>query len=164
MLMLLPTQLTLRQTKNSIRMYSYPIKETNLLTDKSYKWENLTAEQADKKINEFRNESLLRIKLTLKLSHATSAGLNFNGQSLLNYDMNFNTVNGTFYSPNDMTSMEISADIFIDKTSVEVFVDEGAYSFSFARKDSDKQKGFNFWGTNMAIKNLEICTLKSIWK
>lgn len=164
MLMLLPTQLTLRQTKNGIRMYSYPIKETNLLTDKSYKWENLTAEQADKKINEFRNESLLRIKLTLKLSHATSAGLNFNGQSLLNYDMNFNAVNGTFYSPNDMTSMEISADIFIDKTSVEVFVDEGAYSFSFARKDSDKQKGFNFWGTNIAIKNLEICTLKSIWK
>ncbi|MBZ4656984.1 MAG: hypothetical protein PWQ71_1141 [Bacteroidota bacterium] len=164
MLMLLPTQLTLRQTKNGIRMYSYPIKETNLLTDKSYKWENLTAEQADKKINEFRNESLLRIKLTLKLSHATSAGLNFNGQSLLNYDMNFNAVNGTFYSPNDMTSMEISADIFIDKTSVEVFVDEGAYSFSFARKDSNKQKGFNFWGTNIAIKNLEICTLKSIWK
>ena len=163
MLMLLPTQLTLRQTKNGIRMYSYPIKETDMLTDKSYKWENLTAEQADKKINEFRNESLLRIKFTLKLSHATSAGLNFNGQSLLNYDMNFNTVNGTFYSPYDMTSMEISTDIFIDKTSVEVFVDDGAYSFSFPREDSDKQKGFNFWGTNIAVRNLEICTLKSIW-
>lgn len=163
MLMLLPTQLTLRQTKNGIRMFSYPVKETELLTDKMCKWENLTAEQADKKINEFRNESLLRIKLTLKLSHATSAGLNFNGQSLLNYDMNFNTVNGIFYSPIDITSMDISADIFIDKTSVEVFVDDGVYSFSFARKDSDKQKGFNFWGTNIAIKNLEICTLKSIW-
>ena len=78
--------------------------------------------------------------------------------------MNFNTVNGVFYSPEDMTSMEISADIFIDKTSVEIFIDNGAYSCSFERKPTDPEKGFNFWGNNISIKKLELSTLRSIWK
>jgi len=62
-----------------------------------------------------------------------------------------------------MTSMEISADIFIDKTSVEVFIDNGAYSYSFERKINDQNKGFNFWGNNIQIKNIEVFRLKSIW-
>jgi len=96
------------------------------------------------KINEFRNESLLRIKLTLKLSHATSAGLNFNGQSLLNYDMNFNTVNGTFYSPNDMTSMEISADIFIDKHPSKFLLTKALIRFLLLEKIRINRKALTF--------------------
>lgn len=164
MLMLLPTQLTLRETKEGVRLFSFPVKEIDLLTDSCEKRENLNAEQATELINKFDNKLPLRVKLSLSLSHATGAGLDLNGQSLLNYDLNFNTINGIFYSPENMTSMEISADIFIDKTSVEVFIDGGAYSYSFERKTIDDKKGFNFWGNNISIKNLEICTLKSIWK
>lgn len=163
MLMLLPTELKLISTNNGVRLFSTPIDETNLLTDNCNKWENLNVEEADKNLNMYKDEQLLRIKTTIKLSHATSAGLDFKGQSLLNYDMNNNTVNGVFYSPVDMTSMEISADIFIDKTSVEVFIDNGAYSYSFERKINDQNKGFNFWGNNIQIKNIEVFRLKSIW-
>jgi len=163
MLMLLPTELKLKSTNNGVRLFSTPIDETNLLTDNCEKWVNLNIEQADKNLNVYKDEQLLRIKMTMKLSHATSAGLDFKGQSLLNYDMNNNTVNGVFYSPDDMTSMEISADIFIDKSSVEVFIDNGAYSYSFERKTNDQNKGFDFWGNNIQIKNLEVFRLKSIW-
>lgn len=163
-MMLLPTELTLRTTKEGVRLFSYPIEEVNRLVDKSQKWENLSADEANSTINEFKNESLLRIRLTLSLSHATSAGLDFKGQNLLNYDMNSNTVNGVFYSPEDMTSMEISADIFIDKTSVEVFIDNGAYSISFERRPSEPGKGFNFWGNNIQVKELELSTIQSVWK
>jgi fructan beta-fructosidase len=48
--------------------------------------------------------------------------------------MNFNQINGSFYSPEDRTSMEISVDIIIDKTSIEVFIDDGAFSYAIARK------------------------------
>ncbi|MFA6701525.1 MAG: DUF4980 domain-containing protein [Dysgonamonadaceae bacterium] len=163
MLMLLPTELKLKSTNNGVRLFSAPIDETNLLTDNCEKWANLNVEQADKNLNVYKDEQLLRIKMTMKLSHATSAGLDFKGQSILNYDMNNNTVNGVFYSPEDMTSMEISADIFIDKSSVEVFIDNGAYSYSFERKINDQNKDFNFWGNNIQIKNLEVFRLKSIW-
>lgn len=164
MLMLLPTELTLRNTKNGIRLFSKPVDEVSLLKDKSDIWENLSSDEANKKIQEFNDESLLRVKFTLKLSHATGAGLNFRGQSLLDYDMNSNLINGVFYSPNDMTSMEITAEIFIDKTSVEVFIDDGAYSCSFEKRIINANQGFHFWGNNIEIKRLDINTLKSIWR
>lgn len=163
MLMLLPTQLTLRRTREGVRLFSYPVEEVSQLISQSNKWVNLSVEEANRAINMFQDESLLHIRFTLSLSHATGAGLDYHGQTLLNYDMNFNSVNGVFYSPEEMTSMEITADIYIDKTSVELFIDNGAYSHSFERSSADREKGFNFWGNNIRIKTLELSLLNSIW-
>jgi sucrose-6-phosphate hydrolase SacC (GH32 family) len=143
-------------------LFELPVDEVNLLNKASYSWQNLSADVANLHLQEFNDESLLRIKFTLKLFHATSAGLNLDGQSLLNYNMNHNLVNGVFYSPNEMTSMKISADIFIDKTSVEVFIDGGGYSCSFEKRATDPNQGFHFWGNNIHVENLEVFVLKSI--
>lgn len=163
-LMLLPTELTLRTTKNGVRLFSVPIKETTQLFDKVGQWTGLTPEDANVNLKTFNNTDGLRIKTTIKLSQTTSAGLNLFGQHIINYDMNFNQVNGVFYSPENMTSMELSADIYIDRTSIEVFIDGGAYSYSMERKpDLQNKEGLHFWG-GMEVKNLEVYTAKSIWK
>lgn len=164
-MMLLPTELSLRTTKDGIRLFSTPVKEFDRLQTKAGQWSALTADKANELLQQYNNEGTLRIRTTIKLSHATGAGLNLFGQSLLNYDMNFNLVNGVFYSPEDMTSMEITADIVLDRTSVEVYIDNGAYSYSMERRPDPKNKeGFHFWGNNIDVKNLEVFTLKSIWK
>ncbi len=163
-LMLIPTELTLRTTKEGVRLFSYPVKEFNQLTDKEYRWNNLTADEASRKLQEFNHADVLKIRTTFKLSHATDAGLNLFGQSLIIYDMNGNRVNGVFYSPEDRTSMEITADIILDKTCVEVFIDGGAYSYSMERTPrTDNKEGFRFFGNNIEVKELHISTLKSIW-
>ncbi len=163
-MMLLPTELTLKSTKNGIRLFNKPVKEVDKIQEKVQSWDNLTSDRANELMKEFNHSDLLRIKTTIKLSHATSAGLNLFGQHLVDYDMNFNLVNGVFYSPEDFTSMELTADILIDKTSVEVFIDGGAYSYSMERKPrSDNKEGLHFWGNNIDIKKLEIYTIKSIW-
>ena len=78
--------------------------------------------------------------------------------------MNFNQINGMFYSPEDRTSMEISADIIIDKTSVEVFVDGGAFSYAIERKADPKNKdGFKFFGNRIEVKSLKVYPMLSIW-
>lgn len=82
MLMLLPTELTLRNTKDGVRLFSFPVNEVNILNKVSYSWQNLSADVANQHLQEFNDEPLLAIKFTLKLSHATGAGLNLNGQSL----------------------------------------------------------------------------------
>ena len=157
MMMLLPTELTLKTTRNGIRMFSAPVKELDMLFRPLASVEGQSAEAASELLSRFADSACLRIKTTLRLSHATSAGIDLYGQHLIDYDMNFNTVNGVFYSPDEMTSMEISADIFLDKTSVEVFIDGGAYSYSMARKArSDNKEGFRFWGHNIEVKKLEI--------
>ncbi|RQP14072.1 MAG: glycoside hydrolase family 32 protein, partial [Parapedobacter sp.] len=164
-MMLLPTELTLRTTKEGPRLFNVPVKETEQLFSSVRQWENLTSDQANELLDEFDRADGLRIKTTFKLSHATSAGFNLFGQRIIDYDLNFNTVNGTFYSPADRTSMEISADIYIDRTSIEVFIDGGAFSYSMERKPhADNQEGFHFWGNNIEVKNLEVFSAQSIWK
>lgn len=163
-MMLLPTELTLRTTGNGPRLFNIPVRETEQLFTPVGRWNSLSSHEANTKMKEFNSSECLRIKTTIKLSHATNAGLDLYGQRILNYDLNTNTINGYFYSPDEMTSMEISVDIYIDKTSIEVFVDEGAYSYSMERKaDLNNKQGFSFWGNNIGIENLEVFNVKSIW-
>jgi len=164
-MMLMPTELKLKTTKDGVRLFSTPVKENEQLFTSENKWTNLNAKDATEHLKAINNTNILRIKTKIKLSHATSAGLSLKGQRIFDYDMNFNLVNGVFYSPEDMTSMEISADIFIDKTSVEVFIDGGAYSYSMERKQDPKNKdGLSFFGNNIEVKELEVFSIKSIWK
>lgn len=164
-MMLLPTELQLRNTKNGVRLFSNPVKETEKLFQSAGKWSSLPAQQANEKLKSIASTDQFRIRTTMKLSHATSAGLSLFGQRILDYDMNSNLVNGVFYSPQDMTSMEIAADIYVDKTSVEVFIDNGAYSYSLQRKPAAEYKSnLEFWGNRIEVSNLEVYSVKPIWK
>ena len=164
-MMLLPTELQLRTTKDGLRLTSQPVKETEQLFSSIGKWSSLTEAEANAKLKSLPSPDQFRIKTTIKLSHATSAGLSLFGQRILDYDMNSNLVNGVFYSPEDMTSMEITADIYVDRTTVEVFIDHGAYSYSLQRKpDARAKETLNFWGNRIEVKNLEIYNAESAWK
>ncbi len=163
-MMLLPTQLTLKTTKDGPRLYSMPVKEVEQLFTSVKKWTALSSKDANDKLKEFYDADRLRIKTTIKLSHATNAGFNLFGQQMIGYDMNNNMLNGMFYSPQDMTSMELTADIYIDRTSIEVFIDGGAYSYSMERRpDKNNKEGLHFWGNNIEVKNVEVFSVKSIW-
>ena len=164
MLMLLPTELTLRTTKDGVRLFSYPIKEVEHLHQQRYSWRSLTSQEASQRLQTYSKADRLRIKTTFKLSHATDAGLELDGQALIRYDLNYNLINGVFYSPEDRTSMEVTADIFIDRTCIEVFIDGGAYSYSMQRDINDQQTGFRFFGNNIEVKELNVYTLHSIWQ
>ncbi|TDQ06624.1 glycoside hydrolase family 32 protein [Pedobacter metabolipauper] len=164
-MMLMPTELTLHTTKNGIRMFSMPVKETTQLFERVHQWPSLTPAEANQKLKEFYNSDRFRVKATIKLSYATSAGFNLFGQRVVDYDMNFNLINGVFYSPDAITSMELDVDIYVDRTSIEVFVDNGAYSYSMERRPrSDNKEGLHFWGNEVEVKNLGIYSVKSIWK
>jgi fructan beta-fructosidase len=164
-MMLMPTTLTLKTTKDGVRLFSVPVQESEQLFTKVNQWGNLSQEEATARLAAYKQADRLRLKATIKLSHATNAGLDLFGQHLINYDLNPNLLNGTFYSPQDMTSMELTADIYIDRTSIEVFIDGGAYSYSMERKPLvQNTAGFQFWGNNIAVKSLEVYNVKSIWE
>lgn len=162
-MMTFPTELTLRTTRNGLRLYSYPVRELSKLQHLQGSWTNLKAEEASAKLRQFSNERALWVKATIRLSHSTSAGLGLDGQNIVDYDLNRNTINGNFYSPEDIGSMELSFDILLDSTSAEVYIDGGAFSYVMERR-AHNGSGFNFWGTNIMVKNLEVYTLESIWE
>lgn len=163
--MQMPTEFSLRTTKDGVRLFSKPIKELDTLFTLEKEKSNLTSDQANQLMSEYKKDDLLRIKTTIKLSHATSAGIDLCGQRILDYDMNSNIINGRFYSPEDMTSMELNADIYIDKTSIEVFIDGGAYTYSIERRSHNgNNDGVVFWGNQIQVKDVKVYSVKSIWK
>ena len=180
-MMLLPTELTLKTTKDGIRLCSNPVKELDQLHQSEDVWHNIAGVQANEYLKQFKNLDCIRIKTTFRYWDSRGSGLSLDGQRILEYDTNHNLVNGVFYSPDDMTSMELTADIFIDKTSIEVFIDDGRYSYTIPRMNgnfepanryaywtpaldrSNKEEGLRFWGDNIQILDLKVNTMKSIW-
>lgn len=91
-------------------------------------------------MQEFRSAGCLRIRTAIRLSQAIDAGPNRFGQRITAYDLNSNTPGGRFYSPQAPTSKELTADIYIDRTSIGVFIDGGLYSYSYGVRPGQKQR------------------------
>lgn len=171
-LMLLPTQLTLRTTVDGVRIFSEPVREVQSLLERQYTATgDLSAEEANTILSRVlgTDESSclgdgLHIHCRIALSYATSAGLDLDGQHLVDYDTNQNLVNGHPYSAEDPTAMEFETDIYVDRTSVELFVDSGALSCSFPRSQGNRRDGLHFWGREITVRELSVDRVKSIWQ
>jgi fructan beta-fructosidase len=161
--MTVPTELTLRTTKDGVRLFSEPIKEYEGLELPGGEWKDLSAEEANKVLEKYADADVARIRFTIELFIPTSAGLSFRGQNLVDYDQSHNKLNGSFYCPDDMTSMELTADIIVDRDAVDIFIDHGAYAHYMQLVPKD-ESGFWFWGSIAKVKSLKINPLKSIWE
>ena len=168
--MLLPTELTLRTTKDGIRLISKPIREVASLLKPLYSSEKaLNGQEVNKALQPYQSQDCVHLRATLNLTYATSAGLRFDGQTLVDYDLNHNTLNGQFYSPQDPTSLSLTMDIYIDLTSIEVFIDDGLYSYSMERKRAistprnPAAKGLEFWGADINVTDIQLDAVESCW-
>lgn len=162
-MMLLPTELTLKTTADGIRLISKPVEEVRTLMKNVLSSNGtLNAEAANRLLESLGCKDGLHLSFTLHLNHRTSAGLSLAGRNILDYDSNFNTINGQYYSPQNPTSMDLTADIYIDRTCVEVFIDGGLYSYSMEWHES-KPEGLRFWGTNLTVSGLKVDRVESIW-
>lgn len=171
--MLLPTELALRTTRDGIRLISKPIAEVASLLKSLYSNDKVLNEQEantalDKALPKRGSVEGAHLRATLNLTYATSAGLRFDGQNIIDYDLNRNTLNGQFYSPQDPTSLSLTMDIYVDRTSIEVFIDDGLYSYSMERRKpiaaGGKQTGFEFWGAEINVSSLSLDAVESIWQ
>ncbi len=161
--MQLPTELTLRTTRDGIRMASFPVEEVRSLLHRQFTAEGpLTEAEANAALEPYAKADGLHIRATLHMTYATSAGLVLNGEHLVSYDASHDTVNGRFYSPQDPTALALTMDIYIDRTGVEVFLEDGLFSWS-ARRGTGLSGGFRFWGTEIYVTGLQVDTVDSIW-
>ncbi len=161
--MQIPTELSLRTTPWGIRLYSVPVKEFSaLLTPWIRSSQTLDIHSVNSLCEPLDSRDGLHLKTSLQLTYSTSAGITIDGQTILDYDTNQNTINGQFYAAPDPTSLRLEADIYVDRTSVEVFIDGGLYSYSLERRPGEK-KGVEFWGNETQVLSLEADRIASIW-
>jgi len=163
-MMLLPTELTLRTTRDGVRLCSQPVHEIQSLLKRQFTaTKTLNEKAANEVLASYASADGLHLHAVLHLSYSTSAGLKLNGQNIVEYDLNHNTLNGRFFAPQTLTSMDLQMDIYIDRTSVEVFVEDGLYSYSLQRQLNDNQEGLRFWGTEITVSDLQLDFVESIW-
>jgi fructan beta-fructosidase len=162
-MMLLPTELTLRTTADGIRLFNSPIKEVEGLHGIQFQWNNITKEKANEYLKTIKEEDHLHLKVVIKLSAGNSAGLNLNGQKLFGIDQSINQINDAIYSHEDLSGTSRIIDLYIDKTSIEVFVDDGRYSYSMPRVGIGNFKGLEFWGDDIQIIDLLVYPMNSIY-
>lgn len=165
--MSVPMELSLRTVPDGIRLFCNPIKEFDRLqAEKLVAAENISAEEANRLLNQYKDAGTLRIKATVQFSHSTPIGLSLYGQNIIDYDLNFNRVNGFHYSQTDFSDKLVSADIIIDRTTIQVFFDGGGLSYCLQREpQTGNTQGFSFWGhQTIEVKGLEVYSMYSIWK
>ncbi|MFV0591729.1 MAG: 2,6-beta-D-fructofuranosidase [Draconibacterium sp.] len=162
-MMMFPTEFTLQTTREGVRLFSEPIAEIEQLHAKSFKWENLSKDEANEKLRDLKGD-IFHVKMKVKLLDGTSLGLKYNGNSILHYDMNGNNLNDVFYGGNQLEDLTFYYEILIDRTSVEIFADHGKFSLIAQLREAKNTNGFEFedW-SNIKIEALEVHELKSIW-
>jgi len=177
-LMSFPTELTLRKTANGIRMFNNPVKEIEKLHKKSYKWENLSMDEANEKLAQIDAE-LLHVKCEIENINAIAYSLIFN-DDVLYYTLKPNI----FYFNEDVENAEsfkikylpelgsntMYYECIADRTSLEVFVDHGRFTMVLPRKLNPDNKGIRFdagdggqWINDIIVRSLEVHELNSIW-
>lgn len=178
-LMSFPTELQLRSTANGVRLFNEPVKEIEQLYKKSYSWKNLTIEEANEQLKKVDN-NLLHVRVEIENTNAIAFSILFD-QDRLYYTLKPNM----FYYNSDAEEAEaykikylpelgsstMSFEFIVDKTSLEVFVDEGRFTMILPRNLDHQNEGMRFEAgdggqvyNDLIIKNLEVYELQSIWK
>jgi sucrose-6-phosphate hydrolase SacC (GH32 family) len=178
-LMSFPTELTLRNTANGVRMFNEPVKEIEKLHLKEYKWEGLTLDEANEKLSAI-NAELLHVKCEIENINAIAYSIIF-GDDVLYYTLkpNYFYYNEEAeeaesfrikYLP-ELGSNTMSYEFIVDRTSLEVFVDRGRFTMILPRILNPENRGMHFGAgdggqtiNDIKINNLEVYEMQSIWE
>lgn len=165
-MMLFPTQLTLRNTKNGVRLFNQPISEIENLHIENHRWTNPTAEELNTRLSKIEGDAF-HIKMKVEIIEGIRFILELDGNQIAHYSMNHNTLNDVFFEDDQIQSRTMDLEIIVDRTSVELFAQNGKFTKIDARKSPvNGKKGFYFnpHGSKLKIHEFEIAPLTSIWK
>ena len=160
-MMLFPCELTLRTTAEGIRMFCEPVKEIEILHDKTYSFKDLTGEEANHKLKEIKSD-LLHVKMDIEIVHGWTTEVKFRGNPVVSFDGSFNRFNGAPYICDKPGIFRFTIEMILDRTSVEAYIGKGKLFISEQLKERKSDEGLAF-KEDLKINSLEVYELISIW-
>lgn len=161
-MMCFPTELTLRTTPEGVRLFSEPIEELNSLHKKEHHLGDLDTDQINQELAGI-NHDLLRVVARLESLDGAQIGISYQGHKYMTMDSDeLNRVQTPFADPERMI---FDVEILIDRTSVEIFYQNGRKVFVEALKEPQKPEGLVIHGNKDQIKihSMSVYELESIW-
>ena len=151
-MMLFPTEFVLKTTNQGIRLLATPIKEIELLHEDEHNWHNLSAQQANQKLNEVE-PGPLQINMKFRLDAGNKMEIRYQGNEILNL------------TSTDFPNGENQMEILIDKTVAEIFINNGERYIirKLLPKRNDNSLEFDSEKYGPFLESLIVFRLKSIW-
>jgi sucrose-6-phosphate hydrolase SacC (GH32 family) len=162
--MSIPCELTLRRFGEGVRLCRVPVREIAKLRDADYSWRDIALKPGKNLLSEISAE-LLEIQCEVELSSTGWFGFRLRGVRLA-YDVKEQTLRckrrKVKLAPADG---RIKLHILVDRTSIEVFGNDGRVSmFVCSPLDVDNKSVKIFaYGGEAKIRSLNLWELRSIW-
>jgi len=160
-----PCVLTLRTTPDGIRMCRQPVQEIQTLRDKERSWDNLALKPGDNPLADL-SDDLVEILAEIEPLDATLWGFDIRGHKV-QYDVKQRTLlalgRSAALSPENA---RIKLHLLVDRTSVEVFGNDGRLSMSscFLPQPTNTSWGLFSTGGTAKVMSLKVYRLKSAWR
>ncbi|MDO4588053.1 MAG: glycoside hydrolase family 32 protein [Planctomycetia bacterium] len=161
-----PRELTLRSTKDGIRLCTNPVVELELLRGDTMKKSNIKLNKT-KKVSIFDDE-LLDIALTIKVGDADQIEMSIRGQKIVLLPKEKAMLSGDVQAPMAVENGQVELRIVLDRMSIELFANQGLSQIArcFVPEDGKTFDSieFNVIGDNASIENYQVWKMKSVWK
>jgi fructan beta-fructosidase len=163
--MLFPCELTLRTTGEGIRMFAAPAREIESLHERKHSWTDQTCRPDDNLLADLRGE-LLHIRGVFEPGDGGELGFVIRGIPVA-YDVGRQelTCQGKT-APLKPANGTIRLELLVDRTSIEVFGNQGRVYMPIGVIPPDDDKSLRFYvrtGT-ARIRSLEVYPLRSAWE
>ena len=160
-MMLFPNELSLRTTREGVRLFCEPIKEINQLHGKKYSWNEISAAAVNEQLKKM-TATLYHIKMDVEIDKGLGLEILYKGNPVIYYDGNYNRFNGAPYICQTPGSFRFTIEMLIDKNSVEGYIDNGKLHIAEALKKSKSETGIQING-DVNIHSMELFEMNSIW-
>jgi sucrose-6-phosphate hydrolase SacC (GH32 family) len=169
----IPRELTLKTTREGIRLYGVPVREIENIHGEKQSWNNVTVKHEDNPLSELHGE-LYHIISEFMISENSEVEFGFN---LRGFEIKYNTQNNmlTAHRPTDNAVSEIKLlpengkirlEILLDMASVEVYANNGLVPMAFFYIPEDRNAKLSLLSNNgnFVLNSMEVYKLKSIWQ
>jgi fructan beta-fructosidase len=163
--MTFPREFTLHTTDAGIRLFASPVDEIEKIRDKEHHWADLTLTPESNPLASLDGQ-LWDLETTIELETAEAIELNVRGMAI-GYDVKTATLSCLGKKLQRESAKEpLKLRLLIDRTSVEIFVDDGRYvmSFCFVPEPTNRRLSLTTRGGTAKAESLTVWELTSIWK
>ncbi|MDF2441654.1 MAG: fructan beta-fructosidase, partial [Abditibacteriota bacterium] len=163
-MMTFPCALTLRSTSDGVRLCALPVREIQKLHANKQRWKSQALKPGDNLLSQIKGDGF-DIRAQFLVGQATQIGFNVRGTEVL-YDVAKQELScGDRKAPLKLVDGNLQIQILVDRTSLEIFADNGLVYMPMGNvpKDDNKTLALFVRGGNAALKMMEVNTLKSAW-
>ena len=160
-----PCDLTLRSLPEGLRIFRSPAEEIESLYKRKHSWKNRIIKPNENILKNIAGE-LFDIHLQIELAGAREFGITCNGEAV-SYSVRKGTLTCLGREARvDAAHGQISLRILVDRTSLEVFANDGKVSMSSCFLPRPERAGLEIFadGGSSKIVSMTVHELKSMWQ